>query len=194
MVVGEHRNQKDKATAEVAIMATAYCWFEEYYAHAADPYGATPEVLQDTHAPVMANTPTLFGATVSTSYPLMFLASTTGGIIYPLVAPFDQSVLPGQGTPRKYALIGGITPQGILPPIVLEILGEFFHLTPNQAVPAIIDMTNRWIAQPGDHYLNAEIDGVQGAETVRTRYIVPVPHRSHTSMLPLYSEPTIKAH
>ena len=74
--------------------------FHTYFADTrADPYGNTPElVLQNTYAPDVAITRMLFGITVSNTYPLLMLMSDSGGRIYPMVAPFDQPVLPGQAT------------------------------------------------------------------------------------------------
>lgn len=113
--------------------------FEAYYSTTADPYGQRPELLQDTYAPVVALTNSLYGTTTSSTYPLAFLVGGTGGRIYPVLMPFDQLVLPGQGTPRKYALIGDVSPHGTLPTII-EITNDFFHITGNQPVPAINDM------------------------------------------------------
>ena len=168
----------------------AFRRFSEYYAGTPDPYGATPEVLQDAYAPVMALTVTLYATTNSTNYPLAFLASAVGGRIYPIVAPFDQPLLPGQGNPRKYAFIGDVSPQGNIP-TMMEILNEHFHLTVNQPVPSLADMTARWATQVGDHYLAPEIDGVQGAETVRTRYLVPIPHQYISTILDSYEAGTL---
>ena len=103
----------------------------------------------------MALTVTLYATTNSTNYPLAFLASAVGGRIYPIVAPFDQPLLPGQGNPRKYAFIGDVSPQGNIP-TMMEILNEHFHLTVNQPVPSLADMTARWATQVGDHYLATE--------------------------------------
>ena len=150
----------------------AYRRFTEFYAGTVDPYGPTPELLQNTYAPIMALTIGLFPTTTSNAYPLAFLASSDGGRIFPILSPFDQLLLPGQGNPRKYAFIGDISPQGIIPTL-MEVLNEHFHMTTNQPVPPVAEMTNRWNAQLGDHYLAPEVDGVQGAETVRTRYLVP---------------------
>ena len=150
--------------------------YQLYYPSTGDPYAADPQVLHDTYAPEVARTPSLFGATVTTTYPLMYLVGASGGRVYPIVAPFDQPVLPGQGTPRKYALIGDISPQGNLLPL-MEITNEHFHITANQAVPPLAEMANRWVnANNVDHYLGVEVQGVQGAEMVRTRNMVPVPH------------------
>ena len=160
--------------------------FRSYYVGTQDPYGVTPEVLQNTYAPVAALTPSLMGITVTTTYPLAFLVGASGGRIYPIVAPFDQPVLPGQGTPRKYGLIGDLTVNGNLPSLI-EITNDSFHLTGNQPVPAIADMTNRWTALPdGDHYLAPEVAGANGAENVRMRYLVPIPHRYIAIILEAY--------
>ena len=75
--------------------------FRNYYTEVQDPYGNNPRLLQDSYAPEVAITPTLFGMTVSMTYPLAFIISASGGRIYPIIGPFDQPVLPGQGVPRN---------------------------------------------------------------------------------------------
>ena len=164
--------------------------YQVYYATAADPYGANPEVLQDTYAPEVARTPTLFGATITTTYPLLYVVGSSGGRVYPIVAPFDQPVLPGQGVPRKYALIGDISTQGNLPPL-LELTNEHFHITANQLVPPVNEMANRWQTAPaGEHYLGVETQA-NGGENVRTRNMVPVPHRYAGAILASYDAGTL---
>lgn len=162
--------------------------FRAYYSTTVDPYGQSPEVLQNTYAPEVAITPTLFNITVSTTYPLAFLISAAGGRVYPIVCPFDQSVLPGQGTARKYGLIGDVSDQGNLPSL-MEVINDHLPLTGIQAVPSVGDMTGRWGATPADkHYLPPEVNGVNGGELARNRFMVPIPHQYVAPILQGYDE------
>ena len=111
--------------------------FRDFYTNMADPYGATPEVLQEAYAVGAVGTPALLMAsTMSTAYPLAMLVCANGGRVYPILAPFDQSLLPGQGVPRKYALIGDLTMQGNLPPLVESTPRGFpYYHTPYHSCP-----------------------------------------------------------
>ena len=169
-------------------MAAPFSRFQAYYAGTQDPYGATPELLQDTYSPGGSMTPaSLLLASVSRAYPLAFLVSATGGR-YPIVAPIDQPLLPGQGNPRKYALVGDVSGHGNLPPLI-EIVSEYFRLTTQQPVAPIGDFDNKWANAPvGESYLEPEIVGVNGAVTTRTRYMVPIPHRYAATILEAYDQ------
>ena len=161
--------------------------FQLFYATVADPYAADIGLLHETYGPEGANTPTvLLSMTQSTTYPLAYLVGAAGGRVYPILAPFDQPTLPGQGQPRKYGLIGDVSAQGTLPPLT-EITSEYFRLTSNQAVPSIDDMDARWTAAQGEHYLPLETVGVNGAESIRTRHMMPVPHQYIGQILAEYN-------
>ena len=78
-------------------------------------------------------------------------------------------MLPGQGQPRKYALIGDLSVLGNLPPL-LEVVSDHFWLTANQPVAPTVEIVNRWANTPvGETYLDPEVQGAQGASTYMIR-------------------------
>jgi hypothetical protein len=168
----------------LSMMANPLRSFAKYFNTIANPYDE-PEALFEGFAPDAAlQLANLYTLAESITYPLPLLVATTEHQPLVVLSPFSLAMLPGlPPLASKLGLVGDVSASGTLPTII-TVENDWFHLSENVYVLPRDDMEQAWVAvAAGTLLLDAQVAGTNNAEQVRSRCMMPIPHKHVVALL-----------
>ena len=106
----------------------------EWFGNNANPCASSAQLLHPFRdEPNLVET--IYTSLTTTTYPLPLLVNGEDGSPHVILMPFNENTLPGQPVGRKFALVGDVTTQGAVPPLII-VPRPWFQLTTYQDVHA----------------------------------------------------------